>query len=283
MLENTFCHLPSITVETERRLWDAGVQSWKDSSAITPAILSEKKSSALINHLQESVNQLGLMNPRYFENLLPSNQHWRLFREFRHAIAYVDIETTGMGYSNDHITTIALYDGMKVLHYVHGENLQRFRDDIREYKLVVTYNGKCFDVPYIERYFGIRLEMAHIDLRYVLRSLGYRGGLKGCERQLGIERGDLEDIDGYFAVLLWDEYRRTSNLKALETLLAYNIEDTVNLEKLMVTAYNMKLQSTPFDRSNHQSIAERPTVAFAPDRETIGRIRQEYFDQFSGR
>ena len=31
-------------------------------------------------------------------------------------------------------------------------------------------------------------------------SLGFKGGLKGCERQLGLDRGNLKDIDGFFAV-----------------------------------------------------------------------------------
>jgi len=52
-------------------------------------------------------------------------------------------------------------------------------------------------------FFGIELNQVHIDLRYVLRSLGYTGGLKGCEKQAGIDRGNLEGVDGYFAVLLW--------------------------------------------------------------------------------
>src|SRR5947199_8147 len=82
---------------------------------------------------------------------------------------------------------------------------------------------------------------AHIDLRYPLRSLGYTGGLKGCERQLGVARPGLEDVDGYLAVLLWDEYRRRKNERALETLLAYNAHDTVNLAALMVHAYNGKV------------------------------------------
>lgn len=42
---------------------------------------------------------------------------------------------------------------------------------------------------------------AHIDLRYVLASLGYRGGLKGCERQLGLDRQELQDVDGFFSLI----------------------------------------------------------------------------------
>jgi uncharacterized protein YprB with RNaseH-like and TPR domain len=52
------------------------------------------------------------------------------------------------------------------------------------------YNGKTFDVPFIEKYFGIRMNHAHIDLRYVLKSLGYAGGLKRCEKALGLDRGE---------------------------------------------------------------------------------------------
>jgi len=56
-------------------------------------------------------------------------------------------------------------------------------------------------------------------LRYVLKSLGYSGGLKSCEKALGLDRGDLDGVDGYFAVLLWRDYQKKHNEKALETLL----------------------------------------------------------------
>jgi hypothetical protein len=49
------------------------------------------------------------------------------------------------------------------------QNLKEFPEVIRNYRLLVTYNGKCFGVPFIERYFGIRLEQAQLDLRYILR------------------------------------------------------------------------------------------------------------------
>ena len=137
--------------------------------------------------------------------LLASNQSWRLFPEFRDTMAYLDIETTGLDRYYNTITTIALYDGQSIKIYVRGQNLEDFIEDIQKYKVIVSYNGKSFDVPFLEHYFNIRLDHAHIDLRYVFYSLGFKGGLKGCERQLGMDRGDLSDIDGFFAVLLWDE------------------------------------------------------------------------------
>ncbi len=121
---------------------------------------------------------------------------------------------------------------------------------------------------------NIKLTQAHIDLRYILASLGYGGGLKACEQQLGIARPDIEDIDGYFAIFLWDDFQRNKNQKALETLLTYNIRDTTNLEKLMVLAYNLKLKDTPFLDTHQIPIPTQPVIPFKADRDTIDRIKK---------
>ncbi len=118
-----------------------------------------------------------------------------------------------------------------------------------------------------------RLDHAHIDLRYVLRSLGYSGGLKSCEHQLGLDRGNLEGVDGFFAVLLWKEFEQTGDRKVLETLLAYNIEDVVNLETLMVMAYNLKLKKTPFEVTHRLGLPDRPELPFTPDTGVVERIK----------
>jgi len=151
--------------------------------------------------------------------------------------------------------------------------LDDFIDEIYKYKVIVTYNGKSFDIPFIESFFKIRLNHAQIDLRYVLYSLGFRGGLKGVERQLGTDRGNLRDIDGFFAVLLWNEFIKTKNQQTLDTLLAYNIQDTVTLENLMVTAYNIKLKDTPFYETH---LIEEPTLPINPfrvDLATVDKIK----------
>ena len=152
------------------------------------------------------------------------------------------------------------YDGKSIFTYVNGQNLDKFREDIQRYKVLVTYNGRCFKVPFIESYLGIELDQVHIDLRYILRSLGYTGGFKGCEKKAGIDRGDLEGVDGYFAVLFWDDYLRNKSQKAPETLLAYNIQDVVNLETLMVLTYNLKLRDTPFVESHQLTAPSSPEI-----------------------
>ena len=77
----------------------------------------------------------------------------------------------------------------------------------------------------------------HIDLRFALRRLGYRGGLKSIERQLGIRRPDeVAGIDGFEAVRLWYRYLRGDG-KALDTLVSYNRQDVENMRPLMELAY----------------------------------------------
>jgi len=275
MLRSTFCHIPGVGLRIEQQLWDLGIRSWEDFGAFeNPSLPVGKHRIRLLSHyLNQSTARLENHDPGFFANLLPADQLWRLFPDFRDGIAYLDIETTGLGTPEDHITTIALYDGKTIFWYVHGDNLEEFEDDIRNYRVIVTYNGKCFDVPFIRNYLRVRMDQVHIDLRYVLASLGYRGGLKGCERKLGIDREELDGVDGFFAVLLWDEYRRNGNSKALETLLAYNIADAVNLETLMVLSYNMKLAKTPFAQTHRLPLPTPPQGPFTPDRATIEAVR----------
>jgi len=246
MLTNSFIHIQGVGTLTEQRLWDSGIRDWDSISGDIPVPISAGRKHYLIKGIEESKNQLVKNNPAYFSNLLPSNQCWRLFPEFRNSTVFLDIETTGLDRHFNEITTIATYDGQAIKTYIQGQNLDDFMDEIYKYKVIVSYNGKSFDIPFIESHFNIRLNHAHIDLRYILHSLGFRGGLKGCERELGMDRGDLRDLDGFFAVLLWNEYRKTGAQKALDTLLAYNVQDTINLENLIVTAYNTKLKGTPF-------------------------------------
>jgi len=223
----------------------------------------------------ESYRALERLDGPFFLRSLPPSEHWRIFPEFRDRVAYIDIETNGPKVEEGAIiTTATLYDGTTVHHYTHGENLRDLRDDLGAYALLITYNGKAFDLPFIEKYFQIRLPQAHIDLRLLLHSLGITGGLKGSEKQLGIDRGELDGVDGYTAVLLWREYERTGDRRALETLLAYNSADAVNLEHLMLAAYNMKIAATPFaENLSLPYPATTPKSPFVADTAMLQRIR----------
>ena len=273
MLRHTFCHLPGIAEPTEQRLWSAGLTTWDDalSQLARSARLPRRLRAA---DLEESARRHTGGEARWFAERLPSAQSWRLFGDFRAGCAYLDVETTGMSYSAV-VTTIALYDGRQVRTYVRGDNLDEFARDVQDYRLLVTYNGKTFDLPMLRRCLGCRLDQAHIDLRYVLAGLGLRGGLKACERKVGIARPGLEEVDGLVAVLLWHDYQRRRDPRALQTLLAYNVEDAVNLERLMVHAHNAALErlAAPFAPGHAQPAPAVPANPFTADPAALARAR----------
>ncbi len=272
MLEQTFCHIHGIGRTTEHTLWGQGVRSWQDLLA-QPGLVARVSSQEVVSTLQESLLAID-DNPSFFSSRLKQADSWRLFPHYRSKAGYLDIETTGLG-NGCEITTIALYDGIRVRTYINGINLEAFVDDAQSIELFITFNGIAFDIPVIENYFRIRLGQPHIDLRYVLAGLGITGGLKRCEKVLGLNRGTLDGIDGSFAVLLWREFERTGNEQALETLLAYNIEDTVNLERLMIEAYNRNLEKTPFYKELLLPFPEPPQITHHPDLEIVATIKRQ--------
>lgn len=276
MLVNTFIHIPGIGPSTEQKLWEANILSWENCDRLPDFNLSQAKIATLKTFIAESNKQLENGNPNYFEAMLPSNQHFRFFPEFRDTCAYIDIETTGLDVSAT-ITTIAIYNGKDIQYFIQGKNLDQFITEIQKYKILITYNGRSFDIPFIEAYFNTKLPHAQIDLRYILAHLGIKGGLKKCEKTLGIDRKDLDGVDGYFAVLLWNEYKHNSNPKALETLLAYNIEDVINLETLMIKAYNLSVNRTVFSQTHKiKQPAGKIQNPLKADLQTIEKLKKFY-------
>lgn len=270
MLEQTFCHIQGIGRSGEQKLWERGIRSWSDLLA-RPCSAPRVSEHEVVSVLEQSRQSLA-DDPLFFIKRLKQGDRWRVFPHFRDRVGYVDIETTGLG-NGCEITTIALYDGIQVRTYINGINLDDFVSDVTDIDLFISFNGLSFDIPVIEHFFKIELDQAHIDLRYVLSRMGYKGGLKKCERQLGINRGSLDGIDGSFAVLLWREYERTGNEQALETLLAYNIEDSVNLERLMIEAYNRNLDKTPFVSELQIPYPDPPQILHHPDPAIVDLIK----------
>lgn len=276
MLLQTFCHIPGIGEKKERKIWELGILSWQDALQdpaflqVLPSPLSRRAYAYLVRSFEKYEKE----DVTFFDRLLGNFNRWRIFPQFKHLTAFLDIETTGVG-TEAYITVATLYDGKRVKTYVFGINLEELANDLRSYKVLITFNGKSFDIPFIERFFGIELHQVHIDLRFVLKSLGLQGGLKACERLIGIDRGPLRGIGGFEAVLLWQKYLEGCP-EALETLLAYNVADTINLERLMIFAYNQKvsLHAFPFPL-----LSEKPLRLALPYRVYPEVIREVTYEK----
>lgn len=245
MLQHTFLHLPGLGPATERRLWAAGIRTWDDFLDAPQLPVPPAKAASWRQALEESKERLAAGDADYFGERLPPAEAWRLFFDFQDSLACVDIETDGT--AANEITAVAFYDGRQTVRtYANGRNLEQFTTDILESKVLVTFNGRCFDAPVLTSHLGAVLPKAHIDVRNVLTGLGIKGGLKKCEERYGVSRGDLTGADGYLAVVLWREYQRRGDPAIMETLLAYNAADVLALPVLLVHAINDLLLETPF-------------------------------------
>ncbi|NTV64114.1 MAG: ribonuclease H-like domain-containing protein [Oscillochloris sp.] len=142
--------------------------------------------------------------------------------------AYLDIETTFSG----SISVIGIYrpDCGTTQLVGGGVNDLNLYAALAGVTTLITFNGSGFDLPVIRKrlYADLRSEFDHRDLLYVCRKRGLRGGLKVVEQQFGIAR-DTAGISGYDAPRLWNRYDALGEQSALDTLLAYNYEDVVNL------------------------------------------------------
>lgn len=239
MLERTFIHIPGVGPQTERGLWRCGIAGWREAlAASAPARgFSPARWEALRSHAAESLSSLQRTDHRYFADVLPASYHWRAWPAFRRRTAYVDIETDG-GFGRNAITIVGIYDGQRVKSYVRGDNLQDAAEELGRYSLLVTFNGANFDLPFLRRAFpGVDWSHMHIDLRFALKQLGYSGGLKRVEKDLGLVRAQaIRGLAGDDAIWLWQEYRRGSQ-EALDLLLQYNAADIENLERLLDLAF----------------------------------------------
>jgi uncharacterized protein len=144
---------------------------------------------------------------------------------------YLDIETDRHG----DVCVIGIFSqpGGFVQFYGDDVTTNNLENALAGAKTIVTFNGDCFDLPTLDKFFDLDLKgsCCSLDLLKVKKNLGLKGGLKELEKQYGIKR-KTEGMDGYKAILLWEKYRKKGQTSALELLLEYNKEDVLNLVAL---------------------------------------------------
>jgi len=152
--------------------------------------------------------------------------------------AYLDIETTGLSRWYHQITVIGIYlvdrRASSLVQLVgDGVSEQALLQALQGVRMIFTYNGSRFDLPFIRTRLDVDLTTMfnHHDLMYDCWRRNLTGGLKAVERTLGIPR-QLADINGRDAVTLWHRYEQYADRNALSVLLRYNGEDVTNLKIL---------------------------------------------------
>ena len=138
--------------------------------------------------IDESVAALERRDAAHFGSALPASAAWRLYGDFLEESVFLDIETTGLG-GDSYTTMCGVLDRDGFRAFVRGENLGELPEALEKYRVVYSFNGLAFDVPFLRREFGpVLRSAAHVDLMHVMRRLGFRGGLKRVEHAARVVR-----------------------------------------------------------------------------------------------
>lgn len=265
MLQNTFLHLPSVGPRTERRLWEAGCADWESlwgqlrSGSLIREILSSKRQQSLFERDATNAKSLSWIDTidqsrRAFESgslsffcerLKPSDQ-WRLLPDFIHDATFLDIETTGLSRHHHYVTVIGALNKGRFHQWVWPQRLDKFYELLSDSRLIVTFNGSRFDLPFLRRQFPeLQTFSAHVDLVYSARAVGLAGGQKAVEEQLGLRRDeDLQGVDGSDAVADWCA-ALYGDRSSYSRLLRYNRVDVEMLPRIAAAVCEKQISANP--------------------------------------
>ena len=165
-------------------------------------------------------------------------------------VVFMDLESTGLaGTPLFLIGTMGWEDGGLVVRQYLARDYSEERAVIRLFldlltggRLLVTFNGKSFDLPYVRvraAATGLRFaaDVAHLDLLHECRR-AWRHALPDCrlqtlERRI-CGRPRMGDIPGEQIPAAYHEYVRTGNAAEIVDILRHNVLDLVTLAELMV-------------------------------------------------
>ncbi len=249
MIRNTFSILNGIGEKLERKLWSRGILTWDTFINMEDIqFISSSKKAIFDKSLMDASQAITDSDAVYFAHAIKRREHWRLYDIFKEEAACLDIETNGlMPGSGGYVTMVGIYNGLEYTCFIRNQNLtpENVMHEISRYKYLITFYGAGFDIPFLMRAMpGLKFEIPHFDVCFGTRKLGFRGGLKKLESELGIARDEtVKGMDGYDAVKLWEHVERGSD-DALKMLKLYNKEDTVNLHKIAINIYQqLRLQT----------------------------------------
>ncbi|MFW5991482.1 MAG: ribonuclease H-like domain-containing protein [Candidatus Nanoarchaeia archaeon] len=236
MIKKSFIFLPGIESATEKRLWCQGIYCWDDFLK-TKRIngLSKKRKSLCDLEIKKASEAIKQGRVEYFLDKLKQKHMWRLYSYFADEAAFIDIESSGVR-AKDNLIAIAVFDGFSDKVMIKGVNLNLsyLRQELSKYKLIITYNGASFDLPFLEkRYPSLLPRAVHIDLKPLCQRAGYSDGLKEIEKKFGVNRNPvLQRLYGGDVYRLWRMFFATGDNYYLNLLAEYNSEDVINLKRI---------------------------------------------------
>lgn len=180
-------------------------------------------------------------------------------------MVFFDIETLGLNPQFYPIILIGMsYEesGKYIVEQIFAEDileeeniLGEFKERIDPLDVIVSYNGKNFDVPYInkrmERYrLDFSLNNEHLDVICYVRPNKRRLGLQSCslknvEKYLDLNRDDT--IDGAESITLYNRYVKSREDALKQKIMLHNFEDVYNLPKILKIFDSIEFETSSSD------------------------------------
>lgn len=164
-------------------------------------------------------------------------------------VIFMDVESTGLGNSPLFLIGVMVWQrgSFEVQQYFarnYAEEaavVSTFIDECRGRKLLVTFNGKSFDYPYIRTRAaatGLRFDIDpyHMDMLHVCRRL-WKDRLPNCKLQtlesFICKRGRVDDIPGAEIPEAYHDFVRTADGWQMLKVLKHNVLDLITMADLM--------------------------------------------------
>lgn len=232
ILEATFLHIWGITQDKEKILWDSGIINIEQLKTNYYGFQGNLFDN-YYEQTQETEIAINNNDIDFFLGNLPSRELYRAALTSYQDVMFLDIETTGLSRQYSYITLIGWVMNGNYSFYLKGQTPERFFQDLNKAKIIVTFNGSLFDLPFIKKEFPeAKIPEAHIDLRFFAKRFGYTGGQKKIEQLLKIKRPKkIKEVNGKEAIVLWYKYL-AGDLKSLELLFSYNFYDIIGMQRI---------------------------------------------------
>ncbi len=231
-ISRTFQLIAGVGPWRENDLWQHQIHTWDDFEAalrIAPVLSAEddRQMMLAIETAREALARRDLMN---LARLIPKREWWRLCETFSETSAFIDVECDAAG----EISILGVSDATGFRSYRADCDLENAAMQLQQRSLWITFHGATFDVPKLQRIQGKPSPMVHVDLRFLTGRLGFRGGLKRIETEMGLNRPQhIQDVDGAGAISLWSMWHDDGDRHALEKLIEYNFYDVVHLRQIL--------------------------------------------------
>jgi len=164
----------------------------------------------------------------------------------------LDIETTGLNPSRNKFILGGLYNkDEETVHQLFAEKradeanaLAAYLDEIYKMDMLITYNGKHFDMPFIEKRAAVHgLDVKpmpyNLDLYLVLNGHSpvkrFVPNLKQktIENYMGLWVNRKDEISGGESVELYDQYEKSGDPELEKVILLHNSDDIMQLTRLL--------------------------------------------------